>query len=324
MGCRQKREVDTSFYYWKTVYKQHKTENSYLKQLGSKRLYVRIMDVDLNDEYKPIPIAPISFADKLPAHLESVPVVYIMNDVLKTENKPDPKVLAAKITKFVQAKMLQGGKKQFKELQIDCDWTESTRDTYFTLLETIKKLNQDKIISVTLRLHQLKNQAKNGIPPVDQALLMCYNMGNLRKYGAQNSVLDVKELKKYAQDNLAAYPMKLDMALPIFSWAVVFRYQDYNGISKRLKYSDLQDRKMFQKQPNGLYKAEKDLPQFGLWKSDEVRWEESKLDDVKETAKHLAKYLPRKPFNLVFYHLDEDLLKNFKVYELKEIAALLH
>lgn len=322
-GCQQKREVDTSFYFWKTVYQSNTIEESYLNHFKSKKLFVRILDVDRDLSGGISPVAPIKFKDQIPTNIEMVPVVFIVNDILKEINDDQLKKLAANIVQFVNGKVKQAGKSSFAELQIDCDWTATTRLSYFALLEEIKKRLSDKVLSSTLRLHQLKNQEKSGIPPVDKVLLMCYNMGNLRKYGTQNSILDVKELEKYANENLAYYPMPIDVALPLFSWSVVFRKQNYAGISKRLKFADLQLGTMFSKTNKGLYVAQKDLPEFGLYKNDEIRFEASKFEDIKQSAVYLDRYLARKPLNLLFYHLDEPTLKNFKTHELEEVTHIL-
>ena len=322
-ACQQKREVSTSFYYWKTVYKQNEVENQYQNRLHSKQLYVRIMDVDLDINLKAIPVAPINFAEHIPKQLEIVPVVYIVNEVLKSQSDTQLKQLAGKITTYVNAKVKQSGKGNFKELQIDCDWTSTTRDQYFVLLQEIKKLTKEKILSSTLRLHQLKNQAKSGIPPVDKVLLMCYNMGNLRKSGVQNSILDLAELKKYAGKNLGFYPIDIDVALPLFSWSVVFRNEQYAGISKRVSLKDLKNTTMFITQNDGLYLAKNDLPEFGLIKGDIVRYEESKYEDIEKAAEYLSTYLPQKPINLIYYHLDQNLLKNYEITKLENIAGIL-
>ena len=322
-ACQQKREVSTSFYYWKTVYKQNKVENEYLQKFQSQKLYVRIMDVDLDINQKAIPIAPITFTDSIPKNLEIVPVVYIVNDALKSQSDTQIYQLAYNILAFVKAKVLQAGQKDYEELQIDCDWTQTTRDKYFELLKKLKQHNKTRILSSTLRLHQLKNQEKSGIPPADKVLLMCYNMGNLRKYGTQNSILDVPELQKYAGKNLGLYPMDIDVALPLFSWSVVFRNKQYAGISKRVGLSDLTNKAMFSLQNDGLFVAKTDLPTFGLIKNDIVRYEESKYEDIKKSTEYLSSYLSGKPINLIYYHLDQNLLKNYEINQLEEIADIL-
>jgi hypothetical protein len=322
-ACQQKREVSTSFYYWKTVYKQNKVENQYLKQLKSKKVYIRMMDVDLDIHQKAVPIAPIAFTDSILKNLEIVPVVFIANNVLKSQSEARLEQLTYNILAFVKAKVLQSGQKDYEELQIDCDWTATTRNKYFELLKKLKERNKTRILSSTLRLHQLKNQERSGIPPVNKVLLMCYNMGNLRQYGKQNSILDVPELKKYAGKNLGFYPMDIDVALPLFSWSVVFRNKQYAGISKRVSLSDLKNTTIFSWQSDGLYLAKTDLPTFGLVKNDEVRYEESKVEDLKKTTEYLSSYLSEKPINLIYYHLDKNLLKNYEITQLEEIANIL-
>ncbi|WP_461486512.1 hypothetical protein [Pedobacter sp.] len=323
VGCKQKREVSTSFYFWKTVYQDNKTEQHYLQHFNSKELYVRIMDIDNDEMGVPTPIAPINFKNKLPGHINIIPVVFIVNDVLKNTDDTALKKMAANIIRFVNGKAAQAGKQNYTALQIDCDWTATTRQAYFSLLKEIKLLSKGKVLSATLRLHQLKNQEKSGVPPVDKVLLMCYNMGNLRKYGSQNSILDLAELKKYANKNLGLYTMPVDLGLPLFSWAVAFRNNAYAGISKKLNKANLADKNKFNFTSQGFYSAKTDLPQFGIYKNDEIRYEESKFEEIKESTAYLAKYIANKPLNLVFYHLDESILKNFSTHDLEEINHIL-
>jgi hypothetical protein len=322
-GCKTEKKPHPTFYYWKTVYSQNKTEQQYLEKMQSRSLYVRIMDIDLSpDGQQAIPISPITFKESLPQQVNIIPVVYIVNNILNVTDSTALKTLAGKIAVFVQAKVQQAGKKDYQELQIDCDWTKTTKDRYFYFLEQLKKLPQlrNKEITVTLRLHQVKNIESSGIPPVKKAMLMCYNMGNLRKYGSQNSILDQAEMDLYLKDHLKNYPLALDVALPLFKWAVIFRNQQYAGISKRLQPNQLHDKNMFKKleQPL-LYQLLVDLPQAGLKKNDIVRWEHITTKQLLQTADFLSAYLPSTEFNLTFYHLDEQLLNDFKYDDLQKV-----
>lgn len=325
-ACRHERKVSTSFYYWKTVYKHNQTEDSYLRHFHSANLYVRIMDID-RDEFngQAVPVSPIVFKDSLPADLNIIPVVFIVNDILKEMSTAQIGSLAQHITGFVSAKVQQAGKKNFTELQIDCDWTATTRDNYFLLLDKLKDQPalKGKTISVTLRLHQLKNQKNSGIPPADKAMLMCYNMGNLRKYGTQNSILELSELKKYLGDNLKAYPLPVDIGLPLFSWAVAFRNQQYIGLSKRITGDTIKNQREFKPLNNSLYSVIKPLPQFGLQPNDVIRWEASTPAALQETAKYISRFLNNDTVNIIYFHLDETLLKNHLNARLETISNLL-
>ncbi len=325
-ACHHSKKVNVSFYYWKTVYKANKIENAYLLHFNVRKLYVRIMDIGLDDNGRsPVPVSPVVFKDKLPDSLRIVPVVFIVNDILRNITKPQLDDLADKLVAFVGAKVQQAGKTNFDELQIDCDWTATTRDNYFYLLNRIK-LNprlKKKTLSVTLRLHQLKNQKSSGIPPANRVMLMCYNMGNLRKYGSQNSILDITELKKYVNDNISTYPMPVDIGLPLFKWTVAFRNKAYLGISKRIEIVDLNNKNQFIFIGNNIYKAAKDLPEYGLLKADEVRWEEVPLPDLQQAASYLSSLIKEDTINVIYFHLDEEVVKSYSFKALEKVNNLL-
>jgi len=323
-SCKPGRKVNTYFYYWKTVYRQNTTETAYLQHLQTRKLYVRMMDVDMDEGgANPVPISPISFENKLPDTIAIVPVVFIVNNVLRQTSRAQLTDLAHKMVYFVDGKVSQSGKNSYTELQIDCDWTAETRDNYFYLLNQLKPLLPHKILSVTLRLHQVKNQRASGVPPVNRVMLMCYNMGNLRKYGNQNSIIEVSELKKYLGDNLSSYPMKMDIGLPLFSWAVAFRDKAYIGIAKRINFVNLNARDKFQSQGNNMYTVETDLPEYGLRKDDIVRWESAPAKELSAVASYLSHYLKQDTVNVIWFHLDEPVLKNYKYEELENISYIL-
>lgn len=322
-SCRKQRTVNTAFYYWKTVYETNATEQQYLDSLHCKRLYLRIMDVD-KGYIGPVPISPIRFKSNLPSSVQVVPVVFIVNNVLKEQSPTQLNQLAFKIVYYVNGRIKQSGKTTFNELQIDCDWTRTTRKNYFYLLNRIKadQALKNKQLSATLRLHQLKNQQSSGIPPVDRVMLMCYNMGNLRKYGPQNSILDQPELEKYMGSNLTHYPMPVDVGLPLFSWAVVFRQHQYMGIAKRLNADSLNNKQLFALTDNQLYTLLKDLPPLGLKQGDEVRWENVPPAQLKTTAGYISKYIAPDTLNLIYFHLDASTLKHYTYETLEETAHL--
>jgi len=325
LGCKQKSIVHPTFYYWKTDYQNKKEETAYLNQFKSNSLYVRMMDVDFNPDLQlPVPVSPIKFSDPIPKQTDIIPVVFIVNQVFNKIDTMQTVVMADRIAKFVAAKVKQAGKKNYRELQIDCDWTKGTRNKYFKFLEQLKAnpLLKGKTISVTLRLHQIKNIVSSGVPPAEKAILMCYNMGNLRKYGEQNSILNQHEMDLYLKGYLGQYPIPLDVALPIFEWAVVFRSGQYAGISKRISKIQIDDKKFFKQRGNSiLYDLLVDYPAAGLKKGDVVRWERISPEDLLATSKFLSRYLAPRDRNLVFYHLDTDLLKHFTHEDLQKVIA---
>jgi hypothetical protein len=323
VSCRKNRVVNTSFYYWKTVYHPTGTESKYFNALHCKKLYVRIMDIDKGDD-QIVPISPINFKVPLPDSVQLIPVVYIVNNILKDQTHQQLEALAGKIVYYVNGKVKQSGKTSYNELQLDCDWTRTSRDNYFYLLQQVRANAglKNKKVSATLRLHQLKNQRSAGIPPVDRVMLMCYNMGNLRKYGNQNSILEQSELEKYVGKNLSNYPMPVDVGLPVFSWAVVFRQKLYAGIAKRLHKESFADQHTFKPSRSGLYTLQKDLPNYGLLRGDEIRLEDQSSDQLQAAATYIQKYISSDTVNIIYFHLDEPTLKHYTHETLEKIAGI--
>ncbi len=117
---------------------------------------------------------------------------------------------------------------QANEIQFDCDWTEKSKENYFYFLKKIKELFPDKTISCTLRLWQYNNRKIAGTPPVDRCMLMCYSVGNPRRYDGKNSIANAEDMKAYLVKS--KYSLPLDIALPVFSWGVLFRNGHFKGI----------------------------------------------------------------------------------------------
>src|SRR6185295_19004173 len=129
----------------------------------------------------------------------------------------------------------------FFEIQIECDWNASTRESYFLLLRTIRaQLHAGKILSGTIRLHQIKYRAQTGVPPLDRGVLMFYGMGDPASPGEKNSILDLDTARKYTA-YLKNYPLFLDAALPVYQWGILFHEDHFRGIIRSLGESDLTD-----------------------------------------------------------------------------------
>jgi hypothetical protein len=202
-------------------------------------MYVRFFDVDWNSfENEPVPVANIRNINLNKNHLEVTPCVFITNEVFLKTNKEQLDTLAVRIIRRInqiaENRINEGIKKadystvNFKEILIDCDWSPKSKDNYFYLLKQIKKRLPNKKISATIRLWQYKYATKAGTPPVDKGLLMCYNITKPNDFKTENSIGTSKELAQYITHN--KYKLKLDIALPIYSWAVVFRGTEYKGI----------------------------------------------------------------------------------------------
>ena len=272
----QKKDIQISFYSW---------ENSFEEQNINEKLYIKVLDVNFSTKLEllktNIKETPKNF----------IPVIYITNETMKNVDYS-----------LVSKAILETLKNyKFDEIQIDCDWSLSTRSNYFNLLEDLKeKLN--KKISATIRLHQIKYYAKTGIPPVDYGVLMYYNMSNIGDFNTKNSILDNEIAKKYHY-NFDTYPLKLKPALPLYSQAIQFREEKAISLFEGVEEKDFNND--FEKLENNRYKVLNSHYFKGryIYKDDIFRLENSNEQDIKIALKDFLDLSKNRYDEVIFYTL---------------------
>lgn len=325
-SCKQKtKEVNISFYHWKSNFFLSQNEKSTLKSLEVKRLYVRFFDVDWdNDEQNAKPIAVVNFQQDDLDNIEIVPTVFITNKTMLNIKKNQIDILARKLTRSILAKAKKLKNTKLQEIQLDCDWSPESKANFFSLLEKIKQITHKKEIdiSATIRLHQLKYPKITGVPPVDKGMLMFYNMGNLDGSNSENSILDLSIAEKYL--NKKKYKLPLDLALPIYSWGVLKRRGRVINLLNDVTLDDFKDRKRFEITENNLVKITKGTYFNGvyLYPKDLIRIEKVEIEDLKKTSELLRKKktIRDEKFYVTYYHLSPQNLKVFSSESLKNIA----
>lgn len=324
MGCainnHKTHSVSRAFYYWKSVFKLSEAEKDILQILQVKKIYLKFFDVDWQTQQnQPRPIAQVRIQDSSLRgnHFEIIPTVFITNECMSFLPVDSVEALALNIYSLINAMANNNQLANIAEIQIDCDWTESTKDKYFGLLAHLQKLDPTHVYSATIRFYQIKYWEKAGIPPVKKGLLMCYNMGNLKSEGTKNSILDLSEMQGYIE-YLQEYPLMLDVGLPLFEWLVLFREGQYKGLIKDLDVASL---KGFATQKEMQYKVQKDTSFAGYTfkKNDVLRLEKSEAATVIAAGKMIDKKLSHDSITLSLYHLDQTILNKYKQHELENI-----
>jgi len=320
-SCEKEHEVIRSFCYWKTDLNFEKEDDSLIRNLNVQHMYVRFFDVDWNPYARePLPVATIRDIRLNESNPEITPSIFITNEVVLQANKKQLDSLAVRIAKRVQqigvninetkadkianaivypkdyykqenykrinydsvkAIELAKLKVDFKEILIDCDWTEKSKSNYFYLLQQIKKRFPTAQVSATIRLWQYKYASKAGIPPVDKGLLMCYNLTKPEDFSTKNSIGTSEELAQYITHD--QYKLKLDIALPLYSWAVVFRGNKFKGILS--DYDQLRnDTIKLKKSSDSKYVLQDDIlvGQTYLRNGDEIRIEKISEDELEK------------------------------------------
>ncbi len=329
LGCRKSSDStapELAFYHWKNEVNLSSAETDYLKNSGAEKLYLRFFDVDWDPERRepiPISIINISASDNLPATV--IPAIFITNRTFLKIKSND--IVNFTNNLLLKIKKIQNGLPniQIPEIQIDCDWSEKSRENYFHFLEILKnKLQKEnRELSVTIRLHQLKYPDKTGVPPADRGVLMCYNVGDLQNWDTENSILDEQITSTYLKNNMT-YPLSLDLALPVFRWGVLFRDGKMIKLLNQLDTSELSDPFFFTKKSEHRYTLKQSTYLRGhyLYPGDQIRLESVTSATLKTVSRQLKYALPADRRQLIFYHLDSLTVVNFPVSEIKEIQRI--
>lgn len=287
-----------SVYHWRTTYDPDSTELSFMKSHGVGRLYIHYFDVVLRDG-DVIPEATVLFKNTPDERLDVVPTVYITIEAMRrlTQLDNDDQMsatvaydYASRIVKRINAMNKHNQITGVHEVQVDCDWTLSTRKAYFSLLANMREQlhSQGIALSVTVRLHQLREAE----PPADMGVLMLYNTGNLMSEKTHNSILDINDVKPYFKPG-THYDLPLDFAYPVFGWNVCYR----NG-----KFLMLAS------------------PQSSLPDDCVVRHEQPDYATIRQ-VKQLAESTlgSDRPYSTIIYHLDKQFLNQYTNEEMEHI-----
>lgn len=210
-----------------------------------------------------------------------------------------------------------------KDIQIDCDWTASTRDKYFEFLKLFKKLTPGYQVTCTVRLWQYKNTDLAGVPPVDGGMLMCYNFQNPADYKINNSIADIPTLKTYL--GAKKYPLHLDLALPVFAWGVLFHNQACKGLVRNALEQDYIDNaKTFEPLDNHRYRFKRDtvIGDAYMRIGDEVRLETVSPSVLSDMANLLQRELQLDHSRIALFSWDAPQLKQYGVQRINQVYGV--
>lgn len=308
ISCKESPQNEYGFYFWRTKYHLNNAEKKLLQNSTSKDFYIRIFDLD-KTEGTIAKVGEINFKQKLDFRQNMVPVIFITNRTWEGATENDSNFAVNTIYNSIKKLEEKSGKK-ISEIQIDCDWTNKTKTDYFKFLEKLKTKTQ-KDISCTLRLHQVKDKKETGVPPVQKVYLMCYATSSPLENLEKNTILDIPTLENYLV-HLENYPVKLDVALPIYSWGIVTNHLGKRKLINALTEEDLQNNN-FEKLGNSTYRILKDGFYFGMYlnRNFTIKVETIKENDILEVQKFIDKKINYK-HTYIYYHLDSKFTNRYK------------
>ena len=219
LSCSKPKPMPTtmrSVYYWSTTLNMDSVKTAFMRNYDISRMYIRYFDVVADQSGRAVPNATLKFATDVPQGIDIVPTVFVMPECLRQDRSR----LASLIVKRVVQMNETNDVYNVKEIQIDCDWTQSTRQLYAEFMQAMMREGDSRHLklSSTIRLHQLAQTP----PPADRGVLMMYNTGDATDIRCHKPILDMHDAAPYLP-RLNDYKLKLSTAYPIFTWRILFR-----------------------------------------------------------------------------------------------------
>jgi len=358
-----KPEVVRSFCYWKTSHDSSQSDDSLVKSMRLRHMYVRFFDVDWNPYARePQPVGTLRSVNWDVEQIEITPSIFVTNEVVLSASKKQLDSLAYRIKKRVgtvleEYQMEQAHAKAYriaheayysennkrkvwlnvdsiakiekerikpncKEILIDCDWSEKSKKNYFYLLQRLKTCFSEYKLSATVRLWQYKYRTKAGIPPVDKGLLMCYNLTSPADFKTENSIGTSKEVEDYVSED--GYSLPLDLALPLYSWSVVFRGNQFKGILSDYD-AFLTDTVHFRKLSEAHYVFQDDILIGDTYfrNGDEVRIEKISDSEIKKMIAVLkSKIAVNEQTKVTFFSFDKKYINDYGIENISKYYSL--
>jgi hypothetical protein len=293
----ENEDITNSVYYWRTTFEIDSAEHCFIRDNDIRRIYLRMFDVgmeynfDIGDK-EITPIATTQFTDSVPEGIEIVPTTFITIEALREMNNKEAEY-AKLIVERLKAMATYNNCGDIREIQFDCDWTTSTRDIFDRLCKAARNsLNQEGIkLSVTVRLHQLKQEA----PEADYGVLMVYNTGKLKDPRTKNSILNIDDVRPYLT-RCISYPLPLSHAYPLYGWGILFSNDKFQRIVTN---------------PDST----------AATGSETIRIERPSTEEVLQVKTLVEQSLGKPSRGNIIYHLDSKQLKEHDNHEISKIFA---
>ncbi len=341
---RPKPVVSQAYYFWRTNDVSY-AERKFLKAHGVQKLYVHLLDIDWSNVYGAVPVADndptrmnYEFAayDSFPVRF--VPVVFITAKTFERIDSFDIRLLAKRVVRrclpaYDAADIAYENRKGYgsygstvrpTEIQFDCDWTQKTAHKYFVFLREVKSLlPSDSIkLSATIRLHQFKYPGKTGVPPVSRGMLMVYNVSDPKQYSQANSIFEKEKAAAYFT-SAKKYPLPLDVALPAWSWCIVYRDKKFYQVENALAEEDLQKAAFLKPMGAHFYRVMQDTVYRDLYlrPGDELKAEGSDSTMLAYAASLAQKAVNTDSMTVALFELSQKEFSRYSYESIQKVYA---
>lgn len=326
----QKIGKSNHFYYWQTELNFTDNDCKTLEKWQVDTIFIRMFDLEwdsLNQDVKfNSPLLSVSGVDN---RLHFIPVIFITNETMAKISSGQIDKLAQFLVRGCLNIFEQYKLSSFTEIQLDCDWSKTTRQNYFDLISAMRMVGRktvapDFTISSTIRLHQVKYRQTTGVPPADRGSIMVYGADLFTLPETKNSIFNRSLALDYLAD-LQDYPLPVDLALPVFHWLVQFDHYDQFIRLINTGGAELAGNDKLRHDGGNWYTALRDTMINGqrIMTGDRLRIDAASSPEVFSLAKELKKSIRgQQNLRIILFQYDNDQIAFFSGDNNEAISTL--
>ena len=293
LSCSKPKPLHTtmrSVYYWSTTLNIDSVKSAFIRNYDISRMYIRYFDVVTDASGRAVPNATLKFATGVPQDIDVVPTVFVLPECLRQDRFQ----LAALIVRRIVQMNETNDVHNVREIQIDCDWTQSTRLLYYEFMRAMMRECHSRHLklSSTIRLHQLAQTP----PPADRGVLMMYNTGDATDIKCHKPILDMHDAAPYLP-RLNGYKLKLSTAYPIFAWRILFRGGRFVGF---------------------IHNED----EYPILPSDSIALRQPSADDIIEAVNIIGDRRPDANNEIILFDLNNNNINRFKRNDYEKILDM--
>ena len=149
---------------------------------------------------------------------------------------------------------------------------------------------------------------------------MYYATTNPLEFNDNNSILDNKLAENYCK-NIEQYPIPLDVALPIYSWAILENQVGEKRLLNGIRNEKLKDTSLYKSSKPNFYLVKKDHYLDGnyIYEDYTIKIEEISKAQLQQSATFLKNKIKNKELNTIFFQLDSSNLIHYSIDLFKTI-----
>jgi|DewCreStandDraft_4_1066084.scaffolds.fasta_scaffold54801_2 hypothetical protein len=285
-------------------------EMQFIKSNYVDKVYINFFCIDKTDKNEITVKSKVIYSEKPTRQYRVVPVVEITEKSLLRASELEIEQISNTICNNLLSITTQNKLNEIIEIAVLYDFTDNigNQKKFLSLISYLNKNDffNDKIISLIVKISNLKLLDKSVIKAADHIIIDFGNTGNISDYNTINSLFDWNTVEPHIS-LVNKIDKPISAMLIVQPRVLVYRNNKFYCSIKNIYENSLSDKNTYERIQPAYYKVliKTVLSGVKLEKNDILKTEKPDFDDYKK----IAKQLNNKKADIIIYPINEDVIK---------------